>query len=198
MPSQWYAKTLATPAVENESSWCQYDDRFEHFVKTSWGFPVLTFLSSNSQALLSQCSTVIIYDFRIKHFKCTNKCQSVFVKMWKSDYLHMFYAGEGWERRTTHTHIINSAKQIGLLFHSGHLNKCNFQSVLQPLCSTDQRRCAPHRQALGVTQAEVPTVFRARQTVGALWKLSDKSQQRKKLFPHIYLEKDFNKCISLE
>ena len=76
------------------------------------------------------------------------------------------------------THIINSTEQIGCLSHPGHLNRCNLDSVLQPLCSTDQRGCTPHWQALAVTQTEVPAVFRARQAVGALWKLMGKSPWR--------------------
>ena len=74
------------------------------------------------------------------------------------------------------THIINGAEQIGRLSHPGHLNRRYLDSVLQPFCNTDQRRCTPHRQALAVTQTEVPAVFWARQAVSALWKLRGKSQ----------------------
>lgn len=83
------------------------------------------------------------------------------------------------ERGTILTHIVNCGKQIGFLSHCGDLNRSHFQPVLQPLCSTEQRRSTPHRETSGVTQAEEPAVCRARHAEGAFWELTDKSQQRK-------------------
>lgn len=102
------------------------------------------------------------------------------------------------------THIIDSAEQIGRLSHPGHLNRCNLDSVLQPLCSTDQRGCTPHWQALAVTQTEVPAVFRARQAVGALRKLMGKSPWRMNTYvpptqwPNTFIKLLLCTCVALD
>lgn len=75
-----------------------------------------------------------------------------------------------------HTHIVHSAKHVGRLSHSGHLNKSHLQPVSQPLSYTGEGRSAPHRQALGVTQTQVPAVLWTRQAVSVFWKLLKKTK----------------------
>lgn len=79
-------------------------------------------------------------------------------------------------RSKPHTHIIHSAKHVGRLSHSGHLNKSHLQPVSQPLSYTGERRRAPHRQALGVTQTQIHAVLWTRQAVSVFWELLKKTK----------------------